>query len=197
VGKMDMTGLNNLARRSAFPKSGSRVVYKTLKQAMEIANKIERGEEGRKWNNTFFFVDNDIARKNPSDYQELKSSGFVWNLNIPDTSMCTVTPMGFLIFSMKFNDFLERIEKGLTGNELDMKALATILLLNIGEEPTDFNIDKVVNRVFIPLSESADPTFIMKEFSGKFTWNLPDIRPQDWTEIEKHLDSIKKVYEAL
>ena len=195
VGRVDMTGLNVMAERLLSQHRNSRVVYvKTMEEAMAKM----RGE-GRTWDNTFFFVESAIRDREEGTYNELTKQAFVWNLNIPDNSLCSVTPLGFLIFSIKFNEFLARVRDGSKG--LDMESLAGIILRNIGEDVTPEKVNGVVEGVLRPIvadySEHKNYQRLLAAYSGRFSWNLPRIAPENWREVDEYFDKLEAVYSAV
>ncbi|UCD55519.1 MAG: hypothetical protein JSV93_01600 [Candidatus Omnitrophota bacterium] len=194
MGKVNMTGLNVMAERMVSRRRNSRVVYvKTIEEA-----NAKMADEGRTWANTFFFVEDRIAGKEQAAYDSLKRQAFIWNLNIPDNSLCSVTPFGFLVFSLKFNDFLTRIQEG--SPDLDMEPLAEIILHNIGEDVTPENIRRIIKNMLKPIainfSEFKNPQKLLSTYSGHFSWNLPRIEPKDWSEVDDYFDALDKIYSA-
>ena len=195
IGSRDMTGLSNMAERIVSLKRNSHIVYvKTLKEAV-----AKMAGEGRSWNNTFYFVEDRIKNENLNEYDTLKEQAFVVPLNIPEKSLCSVTPLGFLIFSLKFNDFLTRIQQ--ESKDLDMESLARIILLNTGEEVSRDNITQIISSMLKPiaddLSKFKNPAQLLEKYSGYFTWYLPKIEPANWSEIDNYFDAIRRIYEAV
>lgn len=195
VGRVNMTGLNVMAERLVSKHRNSRVVY--VKTAEEAMAKM-RGE-GRTWDNTFFFVESAIRDREEGTYNELTKQAFVWNLNIPDNSLCNVTPLGFLIFSIKLNELLTRVRDG--SKDLDMESLAEIILWNIGEDVTPENVSGVVEGILRPIvanySKYKDYHQLLAAYSGCFSWNLPRITPENWHEVDEYFDRLKDVYSAV
>jgi|GEM_PF-1258843 len=192
---VDMTGLGLMAERMVSLKRNSHIVYvKTLNKAA-----AKMAEKGRSWDNTFFFVEDRIEDKVPNEYAELKKQAFVVPLKIPEKSLCSVTPFGFLMFSLKFNDFLTRIQ--LDSEDLDMESLARIVLLNTGRQVTRENIREIISSMLEPIAENfsrfKNPQELLKKYSGYFIWNLPKILPANWSEIDSYFSALKRVYSAV
>jgi hypothetical protein len=197
VERPNMTGVGNAARRVSSSLN-SRIKY--VATVEEAKKEFER--EGRTWENTVFFVEsNKIAAESDeySEYSELKQKAFIWNLDIPEGSLCSVTPLGFLNFSLKFNDFLGRVKSG--EEDTGMRELAEIMLVNMGEDVTEESIREVIVTTLKPMAQKLAKKFSLEEFllefSGKFTWNLPKIAPANWGEVKEYFDSLTEVYRAL
>ena len=132
-------------------------------------------------------------------YDKLKTEAFVWNLSIPERTFCSVTPLGFLVFSIKFNELLTCIEKG-QGYSMVINSLAEMMLQNAGEDITPAAIRRVISDVLMPLvnkySETKDPQVLVEAYSGYFSWNLPQIKLTDWKQVDAYFRSLKMVYSS-
>ena len=192
LGSIKMTGVGSAAERVITDGvQNSNIVYVTT---MEEAMAKLDPKQGRTASNTFFFIEeNRLDDAEKASYEDLKQEAFIWNLNIPDDSICSVTPLGFLMFSLKFNDMLTRMEHKW---DLDMRSLARIMLINMGEEVTEENIEEVINNIVDPISNAGDIKSVLK-LSGTFTWNLPKIAAEDWSQVDEHFSAMLQVYRAL
>jgi hypothetical protein len=197
---LKVTGVD--AEKLIFTERTSDIVYvSSIKDAVAEMEKRER----RTWDNTFFFIETNIAENEEAAYNDLREKRFVWKLHIPPRSLCSVTPLGFLTFSLKFNDILTRIQNKAADEEIDreLRVLAEIILRNIGEEITTTNIDHVIATRLNPivagvrsLTNFDEPQTFLKVYSGRFIWNLPAIEPKDWNEVDDYFDTLKEVYSA-
>ncbi|MDD5633861.1 MAG: DUF58 domain-containing protein [Candidatus Omnitrophica bacterium] len=191
IGKINMTNLSNLAGRVVSHKRLSKVIYvETVEEAIVRAGKLQN----RDWTNTFIYIDEEIAKSESENYNKLKENFLVWNLNIPSDSLCGVTPLGFLVMSLKLNDLIKRSQNGSV--KFDLESLARIILLNINEEITEANIQEIVEKVLKPIAAAKTKSDLLV-LSGKLTLYLPKIQPSNWTEVSEQFKALEKVYQAL
>ncbi|MFC1807768.1 hypothetical protein ACFL0T_05320 [Candidatus Omnitrophota bacterium] len=192
----DMTGLSVMADRLVSLNRRSRVIY--VKSIDEARSKLD--PDTQKWDgNTYFFVEDSIREREQQAYDKLTKEAFVWNLAIPDQSLCNVTPLGFLVFSIKFNELLTCINKG-QGYSEAINSLAEMMLQNAGEEIIPAAIRQVIDDVLMPLvkkyTETKDPQALVEAYSGYFSWNLPQIKLTDWKQVDAYFRSLKMVYSS-
>jgi hypothetical protein len=208
----DKSRLNRVisrVERMADPDRRSNIVYvSTPREAIETMERLNGT-----WNNTCVFVKTNVAAGQREAYERLKKEALVWNLDIPPRSLCSVTPLGFLTFSLKFHDILTRIQNGANDTELrdDLESLARIMLVNIEEEVTSESVQQIVTNVLHPIVTDVRKLATFKEqqefleelqkflgeYSGRFTWHLPRIIPKSEREIDDYFNRLEDVYSAV
>ena len=194
---INTSAASSAARRLISRKKNANIVY--VNTIQEAESMLEDKEGKRTPANTIFFIEKNLGKDRLSEdeskaYESLKSKAFIWNLDIPKDSICSVTPLGFLMFTLKFNDFLSRLERG--EKDLDMRPLAEIMLVNMGEEVNESNVQSIIDNILTPIAETGNITEAL-QYSGRFTWNLPKIMPENWTKVDEYFKALRQVYYSL
>ncbi|HPM42373.1 MAG TPA: ATP-binding protein, partial [Candidatus Omnitrophota bacterium] len=205
----DSTGINTISaqetdirgkiERRLVRGRNARVFYvDNIKAAIDMLSNLK--------GDTFAFVESSVARQDTPAYEALKKKVFVQDINIPENSICSVAPLGFLLYGIKMHDILARIEKGRAGgqvpafDDLDVESLARIILINKGLEVSAENVESEAKnlRPFIDgLLAASDPKLALLSYSGKLSvWDLPKLEPKRWSEITDYFDALEKVYTA-
>ncbi|MBP7056284.1 MAG: FHA domain-containing protein [Candidatus Omnitrophica bacterium] len=205
----DSTGINTISaqetdirgkiERRLVRGRNARVFYvDNIKAAVDMLPNLK--------GDTFAFVESSVAKKEATRYEALKKQVFVQDIKIEENSICSVAPLGFLLYGIKMHDILARIQKGRAGgqvpafDDLDAESLARIILINKGLEVNQENIDSELKnlRPFIDgLLAASDPKLALLSYSGKLSvWELPKLEPKRWSEITEYFDALEKVYTA-
>ncbi|MBF0216591.1 MAG: hypothetical protein HQL30_06305 [Candidatus Omnitrophica bacterium] len=188
-----------------------RVVYVNMSEALEYAGKVLGGQ--RSVNNTFFFIDKAVAEASPGEFGEIKKNAFVWNIDTLESSFCTVSPVGFLTFSLRFSGLLKAVENyKMTGKDIDdllkdndmrdtyMEPLVDIFIKLLGgEEKAAFIKEDFIDRELKGLLSDLyrSPEEMLAKWSGRITFLLPKITPIDPNEIQSLQESMFEVYKSL
>ncbi|MBF0217168.1 MAG: radical SAM protein [Candidatus Omnitrophica bacterium] len=196
VGRYDMTGPGKMAERINSGDRAAEIIY--AKSIEEAIARSKWGDDKRPWDNTFFFIEKAVSQKERAAFDKLRGEAFVWNLDIPDGSICGITPLGFLRFSVKFNEFLIKAIKG--SSDLRMDELAKMMLANAGEEITPRSVAGVIKNVLKPIADNfakyKSYKKLLEAYSGYFSFNLPAIKPANWEDVRKYLCILEQVYSA-
>jgi len=183
-----------------------RIFYvSNIKDAQDIADKpdVKKGD-------TFAFVETAVSTKESETaaYKDFKKAVFVQEMKIPFNSICSVTPLGFLLYSGEIHDIKKRIADGraggapLTSKQLgsEIENLARIILINKGLKLNPENIDSEVNDLQKFISNLIDATDLKTAlllYSGQLSvWDLPAVSAVEWKEVDRYFEVLRKVYAA-